>query len=83
MENIHRLLQRQLKRYRKEQDIPCDWMEFLQVVNEVYHQSDADRRMLEHSLEISSKELLEANLELRNNAEILLAKSMEGKVCQY
>src|SRR5262249_43617670 len=43
-----------------------EWEPFLRAVDEAYHQSDHDRRMLERTLELSSGELLEANAEIRN-----------------
>lgn len=37
----------------------------MELVNCAYHESDADRKMLERSLELSSQELLQANGEMR------------------
>jgi PAS domain S-box-containing protein len=66
MKKIHSLLKRQLKRYCGSQDaVPREWREFIQAANDAYCQFDADRKLLERSLELSSQELLEANSELR------------------
>jgi len=66
MESMHSLLKRQLKRHLGDQfRIPPEMQAFLNAVNEAYQESDADREMLERSLELSSQELLQANLEMR------------------
>lgn len=71
MTQIHTLLARQLKRHLGEPDwcqlkqVPEPWRSFLAAVNEAYDQSEADRNLLERSLELSSDELLRANSELR------------------
>ena len=66
MEAMHNLLKRQLKRHLgAEFSVPAEWQAFLDGVNEAYIGFDADRAMLEHSLELSSQELLEANSEMR------------------
>ncbi len=75
--DIHSLLARQLRRYlrlrprsldEKGADLDAvtpEWRTFLDAVNEAYHQSDDDRRMLERALDLSSQELLEANTEMQ------------------
>jgi PAS domain S-box-containing protein len=63
---MHSLLKRQLKRHFGEAfDLPPQWRDFIERVNDAYGEFDGDRRMLEHSLELSSQELLDANAELR------------------
>ncbi|HEU0297573.1 MAG TPA: diguanylate cyclase [Anaerolineales bacterium] len=72
MNEIHSLLKRQLRRFA-DQSNPLieEQPDFLRAINEAYWQFDADRRMLEHSLELTSQELLERNSELsRVNAEL-------------
>jgi len=74
MNPLHSLLKRQLRRFAAE-TIPLieEQTEFLRAINEAYWQFDEDRRMLEHSLELTSQELLEKNAELsRVNAELEL-----------
>jgi two-component system, NtrC family, sensor kinase len=62
----HRLLQRQLKRYVGEAaEIPEPWQRWLDAVNDAYCQADEDRARIEHTLELSSQELLQANLQLQ------------------
>ncbi|MGD1905640.1 MAG: sensor histidine kinase [Leptolyngbyaceae cyanobacterium] len=78
----HSLLQRQLKRhlYKKVadlSDLPEDFVQFLAAVNEAYHRFDLDQAMLERSLELSSKELLEANAKLQR-----VLKDVEAQVQQ-
>lgn len=66
MEQMHRLLKRQLRRHFGDQfSIPEEWEGFVNAVNDAYRESDTDRGMLERSLELSSQELLQANSELR------------------
>ncbi len=64
---MHNLLQRQLKRYLGEAagDLPPSWRAFVAAVDEAYKQADADRLMIEHSLEKMSQELTERNRDLR------------------
>ncbi len=64
--NTHRLLKRQLKKYFGNAfQIPEQWRSFIEAVNSAYYESDADRNMLERSLELSSQELLQANSEMK------------------
>ena len=66
MERMHSLLKRQLKRHFGDSDnVPEEWRTFLTGVNEAYREFDTDRAMLEHSLELSSQEMLDANSEMR------------------
>ncbi|NOK61354.1 MAG: RsbR, positive regulator of sigma-B [Chloroflexi bacterium AL-W] len=56
----HKLLLRQIKKHFGSLDaIPADVQIFVDAVNEAYHQADADRALLERSLELSSQELTE------------------------
>jgi diguanylate cyclase (GGDEF)-like protein/PAS domain S-box-containing protein len=65
MNPLHGLLKRQLRRFA-EDTIPRleEQTDFIRAINEAYWQFDADRKMLEHSLELTSQELLERNAEL-------------------
>jgi signal transduction histidine kinase len=63
---MHRLLTRQLDRHlHGAAGVPDELTAFVSSVDAAYRQSDEDRAMLERSLELSSKELLQANDELR------------------
>ncbi|RPI79767.1 MAG: PAS domain S-box protein [Desulfobacteraceae bacterium] len=67
MQKMHSLLKRQLKHYFKNPySAAGDLSGFIEDVNKAYLQSDDDRNMLERSLDLSSKELLQANAELNS-----------------
>jgi diguanylate cyclase (GGDEF)-like protein/PAS domain S-box-containing protein len=72
MNSVHSLLKRQLRRFSDETiALIEEGNGFLRAINEAYWQFDEDRQMLEHSLELTSQELLEKNAELsRINAEL-------------
>ncbi|MBP8981336.1 MAG: response regulator [Syntrophobacterales bacterium] len=81
---MHSLLQRQLRKHFKDMNaIPRECDAFLHAVDEAYHQSDVDRKMLERALDLSSEELLEANQGLRENEEWVrfLIDAMPYSVC--
>ncbi|MFZ5877285.1 MAG: sensor domain-containing protein [Nitrospirota bacterium] len=62
----HSLLKRQLRRHFSSVDSPQrSWTDFLASVDQAYREFDADRAMLERSLELSSQELLQANSQMR------------------
>ncbi|NPC58621.1 PAS domain S-box protein [Caenimonas soli] len=66
MGQTHSLLKRQLKRHFGEPfEIPEQWRSFVERINDAYREFDSDRAMLEHSLDLSSQELLDANTEMR------------------
>lgn len=69
-EPTHRLLQRQVRKWLAGQDT-TELQAFLSAVDAAYHQADADRALVERSLELSSAELTEANqLLLGSEAEL-------------
>ena len=74
MNELHSLLKRQLRRFIGEtESLPPGQAELYQAINAAYLQFDEDRRMLEHSLELTSQELLERNAELsRINSDLEL-----------
>jgi len=64
---VHRLLQRQVSHFLDDQAaMPEGWSLFLAAVNDAYESADADRMLIERSLDLMSKELTERNAELRN-----------------
>jgi len=64
---MHRLLQRQIKRFLDGRDaMPEGLSLFIAAVNEAYENADADRLLIERSLDLMSKELTDRNSELRN-----------------
>jgi PAS domain S-box-containing protein len=89
MEQMHSLLKRQISRHLGSPDsFPQEWQPFIAAVNDAYVQSDADRALLEHSLELSSQELLAANSKLRAAYERLIDSSPDGifafdRECRY
>ena len=63
---MHRLLQRQISRFLENAPAqPPGWQEFISAVSEAYASADADRLMVERSLDLMSQELNERNSELR------------------
>ena len=60
---------------------------FINAVNNVYNDSDADRKLLERSLELSSKELLNANSEMKAVfqaiPDLLFRLDNEGVILDY
>ncbi|HET9906271.1 MAG TPA: diguanylate cyclase [Anaerolineales bacterium] len=72
MDVLHSLLKRQLSKFSDEaQRLIEEQPEVIQAINDAYLQFEADRRMLEHSLELTSQELKERNAELsRINREL-------------
>lgn len=76
MADRHSLLNRQIRRhFGGEENVPDSdcCRAFLDAVNEAYWQSDADRAMLERSMELSSEELMQANAALRQSLSVLQA----------
>src|SRR5215208_3049202 len=61
----HSLLRRQLRRHLGSNPVPPDMAGFVDAVEDAYRQFDADRGMLERSLELSSQELIQATAEMR------------------
>ncbi len=65
---MHRLLERQLRRYLGRTDsFPKEWEELINAVDDAYEQADADRLLLERSLDLTSQELIERNSDLSND----------------
>ena len=71
---MHSLLARQLRRLLPP-ELRTDpaIARLLEAVDEAYRQSDTDRVLLERSLDLSSRELLQANEELRASERVLAA----------
>ena len=70
---MHRILERQIARSfgALSADTPPRWLEFLRGVSDTYAHADEDRRLLERSLELSSKEFSELNKRLRSENETI------------
>jgi diguanylate cyclase (GGDEF)-like protein len=66
---MHRLLERQLKRYEGGTDSPPrQWADFLQAIDAAYEEADGDKLLLERSLDLASQELTQRNASLRLQA---------------
>jgi PAS domain S-box-containing protein len=66
-DKLHNLLRRQLKKvFGAENKVPKELMGLIGTINEAYCNFDADRLLLERSIEISSQELLQANAQTRS-----------------
>ena len=67
---MHPLLERQIRHHLSNRSgIPDGWEPFLEAISKAYEQADADRRMVEHSLELMSQDLTERNRELRQQLD--------------
>ena len=67
--NFHRLLNRQIKKSGLDKIDSNELSEFLNLVNDAYHGSDADVLRIENILEESSKELFIANQNLKKDRD--------------
>ncbi len=84
-DSLHSVLRRQLKRCFGSLDaVPAALQPLVAMVDETYQQADADRRMLERSLDLSSQELLDANAQLRQaiTGLRLAHQDMEARVVE-
>lgn len=73
MDDFHRLLRRQLRQcFGAEYAVPPQLAPFIAMVNDSYQQADDDRRMLEHSLDLTSQELMNVNADNRAVLEGLI-----------
>ena len=68
------LLARQLRKHLPNLDVTQPpWRDFLAAVDQAYTEFEQDRAFVEHTLEVTSSELTEANEKLRREAEKQLA----------
>jgi signal transduction histidine kinase len=63
---VHKLLERQLRKFGP---LPPECEGFLAAIEAAYNQADRDRDMLQRSLELASRELLDRNHQLREDIE--------------
>ena len=64
---MHRLLNRQIKNYLSSIDLNSSSIQnFLNAVDEAYQQMDSDHKLLEHAMDLGSKELIDNNRSLLN-----------------
>jgi PAS domain S-box-containing protein len=68
--NLNKLLARQIKRqFGSVDSLPTDLHEFIKNVNQTYNDFDADNRLIQNSIEISSQELKDALHKQKLDAE--------------
>ena len=76
---MHRLLERQIKRYLKTPEkFSEELTEFIKAVDNAYNENDSDRHMLDRAFDLSSQELIELNKGLKNalnRVELLIENS--------
>ena len=81
---MHKLLQRQLDRHLGgARGVESPWKELLDAVDRAYTDADADRELLERSLELTSQELVEKNRQLRATNDALVEKAEELEQFAY
>ena len=69
---MNKLLQRQLQKHFGGADqVPENFIKLLNVISESYDHYEKDRKMIERSIELSSKEMIELNSQLKNEKEEL------------
>lgn len=73
MAELHKLLKRQLKKYLGDPEMPVGLEPLLSAVNDAYIQNDLDKLLVERSLDISSKELLDTIDQLKSAQSELMA----------
>ena len=80
---MHSLLKRQIKKcLAQDEEVPSPYKKLIQVVNEAYYAFDSDHDMLEHSIELSSRELLESNRRIKKMLTDLQKTHEELKATQ-
>lgn len=77
MQNLHRLLRRQIKKHLPEDFDITKIEEFILSINEAYQGFNEDMDKLELTLELSSQELFRVNEELRKNIARKTAEAEE------
>lgn len=71
MMKLHKLLERQVRKHLSaSNDDLASFAPFLQAISESYDHLDRDRELLERSMEISNRELTEANARMRSEGEM-------------
>lgn len=77
--NLHRLIQRQIKKFLPSDFQIDEFAAFINSVDQAYLQSDNDRALLERSIELTSQELRERNEELQKQISELKATQLALK----
>ena len=82
MPNLHRLLERQLRKHVRG-EMGSELRRLLQAVSDAYEQQDQERQFVGRAMELSSNELLERNRALAAAQERLLAEVDQRKRTEY
>ncbi len=81
---MNRLLRRQLQRYNIDVEaVPESFKKLILDVNNSYFHSEKERQLIEHTMDISSQELAEANKQLRLRKQKLEQYNEELKQFSY
>jgi len=73
---MNKLLQRQLqKHFGNIDELPENFTKLLNVISESYDHYAKDRRMIERSIELSSKEMIELNNQIKKNGKAELEEA--------
>jgi hypothetical protein len=73
---LHKTLQRQIKKFLSAPDaIPSEYQALLQAVSDTYTHTDEDRALIERSLELSSREMMQKNSNLEQEKQKLEEKT--------
>lgn len=79
MEELHKLLKRQLKKHLGVSEIPDNLKALIYSIDEAYKQYDDDKLMVERSLDLSSKELSEMIEKLKETQiQLIQREKMAG-----
>lgn len=71
-DQYHNVLRRQLRKTLGDQEIEDPkLLEFLALIDRSYHDHDENRKLLEHTMELNSQELIASNEDLRRHGEEL------------
>src|SRR5688500_4871606 len=65
MEERHKLLERQLRKYCGKLTLPAEVEDLLKAINCSYKYFDEDRRFVDRAMELSARELMETNRKLQ------------------
>lgn len=84
---MHALLARQIRRHLGSGPVPVVVSALLAAVDDAYRENDRDRAMHDRALEISSRELLEANSQMRAmlqaTPDLFLRVGIDGSVLDH
>ena len=75
---MNKVLERQIKKiFGNLENCPKDLDDFLKLVSNTYDSNEEDRLLVERSLEISSKELMELNKQTKDESDKLKVSFLE------